>query len=140
MLIPFIVPEAGIVFEINGVAAPAGCEPRSPLDGSSYEKLILPDSTGLSGDGYPVGAVGYPVYEIFYDFLSTAGWAYFVNLIGEATYVPLTSLQLWSPYANSGAGAYVTYTHAHMHRPKYDRMIQGGTGYENVLIRFTELS
>ena len=140
MLIPIILAESDIVFEINGVAAPEGAAPRAPLDGGSYEKFILPDTTGLSGEGYPVGAVGYPVYELFYDFLSTAGWAYFVNYVGEATYVPLTQLQVWNPYANSGLGAYVTYTHAHMQRPRYERLIQAGSGYENVTVRFTELS
>jgi len=139
MLIPLVIPETTIVFEINGVAPPTDCEPRSPQDGGSYERYILPDPTGLSGEGYPIGAVGYPSYELFYDFLSMAGWAYFLNYVGEATYVNLTELQFWNPYANSGAGAYTTVTHAHMHRPRYERMVKGGLGYENVTIRFTEL-
>lgn len=126
-------------FEINSVAPPAGCEPRSPVEGGSYERFILPDPTGLSGEGLPVGAVGYPQYEVFFDYLPLAGWTYYAAYVGEATYASLSSLKLWQPYASSGAGAWTTYTHAIMHRPYYERMVHGGQGYENVVIRFTEL-
>lgn len=121
-----------MAFEINGSSPPDDAEPG----GYTY-RYILPPPTGLDGTGNAVGAVGTPEVELSYQFLSAAGWAYFVNITGGSPSVDLSSLKVWNPYASSGAGAWETYTTAVMHRPTYERT--GWGGYEGVRIRFTGL-
>lgn len=124
-------------FQINGSAPPAGAKPRS--GGAPGDRFVLPEPTGLNGQGEPVGAVGYPSYELYFDVLPSAGWAWYAAFTGANLSATLTSLQVWNPYANSGAGGWATYTHAIMHRPIYGTLTWGGTAYADVRIRFTEL-
>lgn len=128
-------------FQINASAPAAGNGPRSPAVGGSSEKFVLPEPTGIDGQGTPVGAVGYPSYELFFDKLSATGFAWYAAFVGTATHADLTSLQVWNPYASGGSGAWTTYsTTAIMHRPTYERRVEGGLFYEGVRILFTELS
>jgi hypothetical protein len=136
-----------MAFQVNGSPPPAHCKPRSPGNGGSYERFMPAEAPGMTGEGVPLAAVGYPSYEVFFDALPLAGWTFYSAFVGEGPYAALTSLQVWNPYEvvpgvgedPDTMGAYVTFTHAHIQRPTYERMVWGGLAYENVRIRFTEL-
>jgi len=109
----------------------------------------MPPATGFNGQGEPVGAIGYPSYELYFDKLSLAGWTFYADIVDTNLSVSLTSLHVWQPHSSINAGQWITYpdvdigqwttyTHAIMHRPTYER--QGANGYMvGVKILFTEL-
>jgi hypothetical protein len=120
-------------FQIN-TANPPDDSAQPHGDGDQFK---LPAATGVDGNGSPCGAIGYPRYELTFPSLSTAGFAWYAAFVGTNLSAVLTSLQVWNPYTSGGAGGWVTYTHAVMHRPRHAGIY--GTFYRNVEILFTEL-
>lgn len=121
-------------FGING-GAPSAHDALPRSGGGGSEKLVLPEPTGLNGNGLPCGAVGYASYELEFADLSAAGFAWYVAFTGVATYAELTSIEVWNPWT----ATWVVYSHAHMHRPTYETVSHGGLFYRGVKILFTEL-
>lgn len=119
-------------FQINSTDPPEEGYPS----GDAYF-FVLPEPSGLDGQGRPVGAVGLPRLELRFEFLPTNGFEWYAGFVGESNYVALSSLRAWNPYADGGNGDWETYTSAIMHRPTQEGFTFGG--YQSVVVRFTEL-
>ena len=119
-------------FEINGSSPPDGGVPV----GMGYQ-YILPEATGVDGEGFPCGAVGYPSVVVKFKRMTGTVWDWYKGFTDDDLYVELTSLQVWNPYL--ATPGWTTYsTSAIMHRPKPGD-ISGGD-YLDVEIWFTKLS
>ena len=116
-------------FQINGL------DPTDvPLGPGS--KLHLPESSGLDGQGNPVGAVGKPWFESTWEVLEKAGAEWYLNLVGASLSVNVTNVQIYNPHANPPA--WVTYATGKLHRPTFQGTTWGGA-FINFRIVITEL-
>jgi hypothetical protein len=117
-------------FQINGSSPSGDAVPH----GRGY-KFILPESSGMSGEGLAVGAIGYPSVRLQFERLSAAGWAWYTAFTGSNPSVALTSLQVFDPYLSTPG--WEIYDDAVMHRPTYEDISQGS--YLGVEVLFTKL-
>lgn len=119
-------------FQINGVDVPSYAHPK----GNGYQ-YILPEPTGFTGEGKPVGAAGKPRCRVSFDLATTECWEYWAALTGEAVYANLSSVTVWNPWKSGGADWETFSTGAVLHRPTYEA-ISGGL-YFGVEILITEI-
>ena len=99
-------------------------------------RLHLPESSGLDGQGNPVGAVGKPWFESTWEVLEKAGAEWYLGLTGENLSADVTGVQIYNEYKDPPA--WVTYATGKFHRPTHEGTTWGGA-YINFRIVITEL-
>lgn len=119
-------------FQVNGQDPPDGGVPRGP--GSVLHK---PQATGSSGSGIPCGAVGKWWFETTFNTINKTAAEWWLAILAGATYVSLTSFQVWNPYKSGGAG-WQTFTSGVLHDITYSGTTYGGA-YQSFRILVTEL-
>lgn len=121
-----------MAMEIDSVEVPSYAQPRS----NGYQ-FFLPETTGKSGLGKPVGAAGKAWAVITFSTATETCWNYWAGKTGEATYLDLTSVKLWNPWKSGGADWETFSGGAVLHRPTYQNIRFGN--YIDVEILITEI-
>lgn len=119
-------------FEIGGVQPPVGAR---PVGGGFLP--TFPESTGLDGDGNPVGAIGKLRLLISFEIVTEAGWNWWVAQLGGALYTTFASVNWFNPYKSGGAG-WETWTGGGiLHRPTFEAIDAGN--YHGVEIMLSDV-